>query len=122
MPARRKHQDQINGKYLTGRGRVSSKGWVVIPKEIRDEMGIQPGDEIAFSLLPPLPGMKQDPALYSLHVTRVPTDPVAAVRGMFPRRRGEPAWTEQLLDDRMRERAREEREVQDDRRRRRKPA
>lgn len=28
--------------------RVSSKGQVTIPKEIREELGIEPGDEIAF--------------------------------------------------------------------------
>lgn len=121
MPGR-KEQARLAGKHLTGRGRISSKGWVVIPKEIRDEMGIKPGDEVSFSLLPPLPGMKQDRALYSLQVTRVPDDPVAAVSGMFPHRPGESSWTEKLLEDRMQERAREERAVQEDRRRKRKPA
>lgn len=28
--------------------RVTTKGQVTIPKEIRDELGIEPGDEIAF--------------------------------------------------------------------------
>lgn len=28
--------------------RVTSKGQVTIPKEIRDELGIQPGDELRF--------------------------------------------------------------------------
>ena len=26
---------------LSGKGKVSAKGWVVVPKEIRDEMGLQ---------------------------------------------------------------------------------
>ncbi|MUV90810.1 AbrB/MazE/SpoVT family DNA-binding domain-containing protein [Halapricum sp. CBA1109] len=28
--------------------RVTTKGQVTIPKEIRDELGIEPGDEVAF--------------------------------------------------------------------------
>lgn len=28
--------------------RVTAKGQVTIPKEIRDELGIEPGDEVAF--------------------------------------------------------------------------
>jgi antitoxin PrlF len=28
--------------------KITSKGQVTIPKEIRDELGIEPGDEIAF--------------------------------------------------------------------------
>ncbi|MBX3284106.1 MAG: AbrB/MazE/SpoVT family DNA-binding domain-containing protein [Actinobacteria bacterium] len=28
--------------------RVGTKGQVVIPKELRDELGIEPGDEISF--------------------------------------------------------------------------
>lgn len=28
------------------KARVSKKGWIVIPKEIRDRQGIKPGDEV----------------------------------------------------------------------------
>jgi AbrB family looped-hinge helix DNA binding protein len=101
----------LTGKYIVSRGKVSSKGWVVIPKEIRDEMGLKTGDEVQFMLRPPLPNMKQDRGLYSLHVTRVPENPAALLSGMFIRRPGEPLWTEELLKDRRREREMEDRKV-----------
>lgn len=96
---------------LFKRGKVSSKGWVVIPKEIRDEMELKPGDEVQFALWPPDPTMKQDKALYSLHVSRIPEDPVAVAAGMFKRRPGEPSWTKQLVRDHREEVEREEREI-----------
>jgi AbrB family looped-hinge helix DNA binding protein len=107
------------GKYLTAKGKVSSKGWVVIPKEIRDEMGIEPGDEVRFSLWPPLFNMKQDRELYSLHLHKVPENPAELGHGLFPRQPGEPLWTEQLLEDRRRELELEERKAAAPRRKRR---
>ena len=106
------------GKYLAAKGKVSSKGWVVIPKEIRDEMGIKPGDEVRFSLWPPPIMMKQDRELYSLHLHKVPEDPAELGYGLFPRRPGEPSWTEQLLEDRRREVELEERKASPRRKRR----
>lgn len=110
------------GRHLTAKGRVSAKGWVVIPKEIRDEMGLNPGDEVSFSLDPPVPGMKQVRELYTLHLIRVPEDPVAVFSGMFKRKPGEPSWTGNLVRERRREVEREEREIQQGRRKRKRSA
>lgn len=99
------------GKYLAAKGKVSSKGWVVIPKEIRDEMGIKPGDEVRFSLWPPPIMMKQDRELYSLHLHKTPENPAELGYGLFPPRPGEPSWTEQLVEERRREAELEEGKV-----------
>ena len=107
------------GKYLAAKGKVSSKGWVVIPKEIRDEMGIKPGDEVRFSLWPPPIMMKQDRELYSLHLHKVPENPAELGHGMFPRQPGEPSLTEELVREHRQEVEHEEREMRERRRRRR---
>lgn len=83
--------------------RVSSKGSVVIPLEIRKKYGIEPGDEVSF--------VDYGGALY---VWRVPEDPIAAMRGMFA---GGPSMTEALVADRRAEAAEDERKVQEDLRR-----
>lgn len=98
------------GMRIFARAKVSPKGWIVIPKAIRDEMGLRPGDEVSLMLSPPLPGMKQDRGLYKLHVTRVPEDPVSLFAGAFADVPGG-SWTEALLEERRRERDREERIV-----------
>lgn len=41
-------------------GRVGPKGQVVIPKEIRDRLGIVPGDEVIF--IPDADGVRIQPA------------------------------------------------------------
>lgn len=118
-PARTREQQRLAPKYLFPRGRVSAKGWVVIPKEIREEMGLKPGDEVQFALWPPPLNMKQDRALYSLHIIRIPEDPGAVVNGMFIRRPGDPLMTERLIEERRREREEEERRLPPPRRRKR---
>lgn len=72
---------------------VSAKGWVVIPKEIREKYRIKPGDKVYFvdhggtiALLP------------------VPEDPIRAGWGIF---KGEPSLTEELLQEHAEELARE---------------
>ena len=50
--------------------RVGPKGQVVIPKQLRDELGIEPGDEVTF-------WVEDD------HVALCPTHRRAALRGRF---------------------------------------
>ena len=54
---------------------VSQKGWVVIPKEIRELYGLTPGTKVRI-------------VDYAGRITIVPVpeDPVAALRGMFTAR------------------------------------
>jgi antitoxin PrlF len=37
---------------MTANGTLTSKGQTTIPKEIRDELGIKPGDRMTFTLMP----------------------------------------------------------------------
>lgn len=74
--------------------KVSSKGWVVIPKELRDKYGITEGAQVqvveyggVLALMP------------------VPDDPIAALHGMLA---AGPSLTDDLLSERAEERAREE--------------
>ncbi len=121
MPKKKDAKPYV-GKHMFARGKVSSKGWVVIPKEIRDEMGLQPGDEVQFALWPVPLEMKQDRALLSLRVSRIPEDPASVFAGMLPQRPGEPSWTDNLLKDRRDEVEKEEREIREVKRKRRRTA
>ena len=71
--------------------RVGPKGQVVIPKELRDELGIEPGDEVSF--------WRHDD-----HVAVRPANRRPALRGRF---RGTPL-TEALMGERARDRAQED--------------
>jgi AbrB family looped-hinge helix DNA binding protein len=77
---------------------VSKKGWVVIPREIRERYGISPGDKVHIvdyaGRIGIIPAMK---------------DPIREARGML---KGGPSLTEALLEERRREMDREERDVQ----------
>lgn len=82
--------------------KVGIKGQVVIPKAIRDEIGIEPGDEVAFAV---------DGAEVRIH--RAADEPrarareVEALRGAWADTPG--GGTEDLLAERRRERELEER-------------
>ena len=73
---------------------VSAKGWVVIPKAIRERHGLKKGSRVQIVDYGSI-----------LAVVPLPDDPVEALQGMF----GDgPPLTLDLLEERARERAREE--------------
>jgi antitoxin PrlF len=84
--------------------KVGAKGQVVIPKAIRDEIGIQPGDEVTF-----------EPDGSEVRVRRVEDDPaqlandVKALRGIWSGTAG--GGPDELLEERRRERELEERKA-----------
>ncbi len=84
--------------------KVGAKGQVVIPKTIRDRIGIRPGDEVAF-----------DSDDREVRIRRVEdaeanrVDRIKALRGVWS---GGDAGTDALLTERRRERELEEREAE----------
>jgi AbrB family looped-hinge helix DNA binding protein len=74
--------------------RTSSKGQVVIPIEIRQKLGIKPGQMVNLTL-------EGDKAI----ITAMPEDPIKALRGSL---KGKPSLTKALLKERKEERKREE--------------
>lgn len=85
--------------------KVGIKGQVVIPKAIREKIGIQPGDEVTF-----------EPDGRDVRVRRVEDDraqrreEVKSLRGIWADTPG--GATEELLEERRRERDLEERKAQ----------
>jgi AbrB family looped-hinge helix DNA binding protein len=65
---------------------VSKKGWVVIPKDVRERFGIKPGDQIEVVTVGG-----------TITLIPVPDDPIAAGRGFL---KGGPSWTETLAEKR----------------------
>ena len=96
-------------KFLSSKAKVSSKSGVVIPKEIREVLGIKPGDEVRFTYWPP--SIASGHTKGRLHVHKVPADPVAATAGMFKRRPGEPLMTQQMVEEHRLEVEQDEREM-----------
>ncbi|MBM2827324.1 MAG: transcriptional regulator, AbrB family [Dehalococcoidia bacterium] len=81
-----------------GTVKVSKKGWVIIPRDIRKQYQIHPGDLVQV-------------VDYAGHIAIVPAlkDPILQARGLL---KGEPSLTDALLQERRQEREREERQVQ----------
>ncbi|HLF08441.1 MAG TPA: AbrB/MazE/SpoVT family DNA-binding domain-containing protein [Dehalococcoidia bacterium] len=77
---------------------VSTKGWVVIPREIRERYNIRPGDKVHI-------------VDYAGRIAIIPAmkDPIREARGMF---KGGRSLTGLLLEERRHERLREERDVE----------
>jgi len=77
--------------------KVSRKGWVVIPRDIRERHGIRPGDRVQ---IVDFGG--------TIAIIPIPEDPIASGRGLL---KGGPSMTEGLLADRRWELEREERDL-----------
>lgn len=75
--------------------RTSSKGQIVIPADIRKEIGLEPGDRVLVSRV----------GDHDVLVRPVPDDPVQATRGLL---RDGPSLTAALKKERAHEHAREE--------------
>ncbi len=71
--------------------RIGAKGQVVIPKELRDQLGIEPGDEVNFWV-------------HDDHVAVRPADHRRPLRGRFSRS----ALAKELERERVADRARED--------------
>lgn len=84
---------------------VSEKGWIVIPKDIRERFGLEKGDKVAIITVGE-----------SIALVPVPAgDPIERARGLLGS--GGPSQTEALLEDRRRELEWEERGLPPARRR-----
>lgn len=73
---------------------VSAKGWVVIPKAMREKYGLEKGSRVQVLDYGQI-----------LAIVPIPDDPVEALHGMFE---GGPSLTEALLAEREQERTKEE--------------
>lgn len=74
--------------------KMSSKGQLVVPAEMRKKLGIKPGQKVNLALV-------DGKAV----ITPLPEDPIKALRGAL---KGRPSMTKALLEDRRKEIEREE--------------
>ena len=69
--------------------KTSSKGQIVIPKEIREKLGIIPGEKVLFRIV----GKHAE-------ITPLPEDPIRAMRGIL---KGGSSLAKELLKERKRD-------------------
>ena len=83
--------------------KVSAKGWVVIPRRLRERYGIEPGSLVRF-------------VDYAGTLVIVPQrrDAVEAAYGALRRPGEQLSWTKAYLEDKRQERDREERGLEQD--------
>lgn len=68
---------------------TSAKGQIVIPKEVRDKLGITPGKKVLFRIVDK-----------HAEITPLPDDPIKAMRGIL---KGGASLARELLDERKRD-------------------
>jgi AbrB family looped-hinge helix DNA binding protein len=78
-------------------GKISRKGWVVIPVSLRKRLNIKPGSTVLF-----------EESSGKLQIRPVASDPVEALSGMF----SGASLTEDLLRERREEIKREEKKIE----------
>ena len=79
--------------------KVSPKGGIVIPKEIREKLGLEPGMLVAFV---------EDNG--NFRIVPVPKNPIKSARGML-KKYGKESLTKLLLEERRKDNEREEAEI-----------
>ncbi|MDQ7053123.1 MAG: AbrB/MazE/SpoVT family DNA-binding domain-containing protein [candidate division KSB1 bacterium] len=79
--------------------KVSQKGGIIIPKEIREKIGLEPGMLVAFI---------EDNG--GFRVVPVPKNPIKYARGML-KKYGKESLTKILLEERRKDNEREEAEI-----------
>ena len=69
--------------------KTSSKGQIVIPKKIRQKLGIMPGKKVSIQIVG-----------HHVEISPVPDDPVKALRGIL---KGGPSLADELLAERQKD-------------------
>lgn len=84
---------------VQGKSVISTKGQTVVPREIREALGLKEGTKLAWVLTEG-----------KLRVIPLPDDPVRALRGILKGRGTYEEWLSQRNEERRREREKEEEE------------